>query len=296
MSADGVPVVDLACTTCDLASEVGHALQRFGFFYIANHGIPVELLSEQLEQNRRLFDLPAATKNAMAFNVSLDIGYTGGTGTSQALDANAEVRAADTKEGFMLTNNAFMGEAPVNPKSVRQYLARDPRLDPNDPLAGAELYWPPGLPGYEKVIRSYFAHAYDLNYRLNDLLFSSLQIEANERARLGSVPFCVLKQLRYGPVSAIPTNGSIGTAANGTSDTATNGSIGAGAHADWGALTLLLTDGSPGLQVELDGAWLPVPPRAGMLIVNAGDQIDALTNGHYRSVRPQDSYPRTWPR
>ena len=123
-------------------------------------------------------------------------------------------------------------------------------------------------PGFERVTRDYFAAAYALNYRLNDLLFSSLGIEANERARLGSVPFCVLKQLRYGPGR----------------DTL-KGSIGAGAHADWGSLTILSTDGTPGLQVELDGRWLPVPPKEGMLIVNAGDQIDAFTNGFYRSAK-----------
>ena len=270
-----MPVIDLACATCNLAAEVGQALQRYGFFYVANHGIPAELLSEQLEQNRRIFDLPAKTKEAMVFNVDLDIGYTGGGGTSQSLDPNVGIEAADTKEGFMLTNNFFMGAAPLDPTHPRKFLARDPRLDPNNPLAGAKLHWPPGLPGYEKVIRSYFASAYSLNYRLNDLLFASLDIDPNERARLGSAPFCVLKQLRYGPGKDALTNGS---------------AIGAGAHADWGALTLLLTDGTPGLQVELDGEWLPVPPKLGakgepLIIVNAGDQIDAFTNGHYRSAK-----------
>jgi len=265
-----VPVVDLKCATCDLASEVGQALKRFGFFYVSNHGIPQELLSSQLEQNRRLFDLPDQVKRSMAFNVTLDIGYTGGTGTSQALDPNAGIQAADTKEGFMLTNNAFMGAAALDPTNPRKFLPRHPHLDPKDPLAGATLHWPPGLPGYERVIRSYFASAYELNYRLNDLLFSSLGMDANERNRLGSAPFCVLKQLRYGPGRDALANGS---------------SIGAGAHADWGSLTLLLTDDTPGLQVEMAGEWLPVPPRRGMFIVNAGDQIEALTNGHYRSAK-----------
>ena len=50
---------------------------------------------------------------------------------------------------------------------------------------------------------------------------------------------------------------------------------------------MLATDGTPGLQVELDSTWLPVPPnsKGGLLIVNAGDQIEMLTNGEYRSAR-----------
>ena len=145
------------------------------------------MVSEQLEQNKRIFALPSETKNKLAFNVTLDIGYTGGTGTSQALDPN-KPNASDTKEGFMFTNNAYMDAAPLDPTNARKFLARDPRLDPRDPLAGATLHWPPGLPGFERVTRDYFAAAYDLNYKLNDLLFSSLGIDANERCLLYTSP------------------------------------------------------------------------------------------------------------
>ena len=62
-----VPVIDLKCNTCDLVADVGSALQRFGFFYVANHGIPADLIGQQLELNRKLFALPSETKNKMAF-------------------------------------------------------------------------------------------------------------------------------------------------------------------------------------------------------------------------------------
>ena len=39
------------------------------------------------------------------------------------------------------------------------------------------------------------------------------------------------------------------------------------------------------LCAAVDGTWHPVAPREGCIIVNGGDQIDALTNGHYRSAR-----------
>ena len=247
-----VPVIDLACARCDLASEVDAALRRFGFFYVRSHGVAESLVHEQFEQSRRLFALPDETKRSLVFNATLDIGYTGGSGTAQALDATGRA-AVDTKEGFMLTNNGVMdGSAPRE----------------EDPLAGATLRWPPGLPGYQRTLRRYFAGAYALNRRLNDLLFDALGMDAPTRAALGSAPFAVVKQLRYGPAA-----------------TTANGSIGAGAHADWGSLTVLATDGTPGLQVELDGTWLPVPPKEGCLIVNAGDQIEMLTNGEYRSAR-----------
>ena len=93
----------------------------------------------------------------------------------------------------MLTNNAAMNDEPY--PSGAKYR--------KDPLAGATLHWPPGLPGYARVIRSYFSAAYALNDRLNELLFTSLGIETAERERLSSTPFCVLKQLRYGPAANV---------------------------------------------------------------------------------------------
>jgi len=52
--------------------------------------------------------------------------------------------------------------------------------------------------------------------------------------------------------------------------------LGAGAHSDYGMLTLLRTDGAPGLQVrpEPGGPWHAVPPRPGAFIVNLGDMLE----------------------
>ena len=110
MSAISVPVVDLACDGCDLVAEVGGALQRYGFFYIKNHGVDDKVIADQFTAARRLFALPSPAKQAMVFNATLDIGYTGGTGQAQSLDASKDLSTADTKEGFMLTNNAYMDE------------------------------------------------------------------------------------------------------------------------------------------------------------------------------------------
>ena len=52
---------------------------------------------------------------------------------------------------------------------------------------------------------------------------------------------------------------------------------------DYGLLTLLGTDGTPGLQVNSYGEWLDAPADEDLVICNLGDMLDRLTGGRYRS-------------
>ena len=241
-----VPVIDISQPVATAAPQVASALKRFGFFYAKSHGVPEALMREQFEQSEKFFSLPIESKRELAFVPELDIGYL----TNQALDE--DTGAVDTKEGFMFTNNGVMQPGF--------------KLNQSDPLSGSTALWPP-LAGYELTIRSYVKEVTRVNHVLNRLLFASLGLGDDARLALASQPFTVLKQMRYMP------------GAGQDSD-----SLGAGAHADWGALTILASDGNPGLEVELDGEWLPVPPREGCLIINAGDQIYHWTNAEYRSA------------
>lgn len=57
------------------------------------------------------------------------------------------------------------------------------------------------------------------------------------------------------------------------------GGIGAGAHTDFGAITLLLTDEHSGLQLRLRDKWVDVPPRPDCFVMNIGDLMELWTNG-----------------
>ena len=61
-------------------------------------------------------------------------------------------------------------------------------------------------------------------------------------------------------------------------------------HADGGLFTILANDGEPGLHIcpgkevaPRERVWIPVPPRAGSLVVNLGTNA-ALTPHQHRSV------------
>ncbi|CAN6480539.1 unnamed protein product [Victoria cruziana] len=55
-------------------------------------------------------------------------------------------------------------------------------------------------------------------------------------------------------------------------------------HTDPNALTLLLQDDVPGLQVLRNRKWVRVNPVPKALVINIGDQIQVLSNGVYKSV------------
>jgi len=67
-------------------------------------------------------------------------------------------------------------------------------------------------------------------------------------------------------------------------DAATN-SLRAGAHSDYGTLTILRTDDVSGLEIRQgDGSWAGITPEPDMFVVNLGDSIEQWTNNRWRST------------
>ena len=75
--------------------------------------------------------------------------------------------------------------------------------------------------------------------------------------------------------------------------------LGAGAHTDYGSITLLFQDEVGGLELlRADRTWQQAPPVRGAAVINTGDLMERWTNGRFRStvhrVRPisgsQDRY------
>lgn len=58
----------------------------------------------------------------------------------------------------------------------------------------------------------------------------------------------------------------------------------AGAHSDYGSITLLFQKDIPGLEVFLQDEWISAPLLEDAILVNVGDQLEYWTNGLFKST------------
>ena len=128
--------------------------------------------------------------------------------------------------------------------------------------------WPAELPWLEPVMLAYHRALTALAERLMSGIALSLDMPEDAFAGFGHDPIAILRLLHY-PVQPPLALGK-----------------GAGAHTDFGALTILLQDRVGGLEVYDQAAqdWTPAPPVAGTYVVNLGDMIARWTNDRYRST------------
>lgn len=141
------------------------------------------------------------------------------------------------------------------------------QLDNGHPMNGPNQ-WPP-LEGFKTPIQRYHMAVMDLAERLLAAMALSLGLDEAAFQPFHRQPICTLRLLHY---PARPRR-------------AGSRSFGAGAHTDWGALTLLAQDDTGSLEVlDKDGHWLEVPPQDDAFVVNVGDLLARWTNDRYQST------------
>ena len=253
--ATHLPLIDLSGAFSErlevrreVAWEVHKACREAGFFYVKNHRVPQSLIDEQFVWTTRFFDLPDETKRALHMrNSRSKAGYepTGG----QTLD---EQSPPDLKESYYCS-----AELPADHPYVRAGLRN----------YGANQ-WPDDLAGFREQMLAYYDAMRSLGTRMMSLIALSLALPESYFASLYDAPVSSVRLIKYPPQP----------------HDARFNQLGAGAHTDWGGITLLLQDDLGGLEVEnADGEWLQATPITGTFVVNLGDMIARWSNGLYHS-------------
>ncbi|PLX36332.1 MAG: isopenicillin N synthase family oxygenase [Hyphomicrobiales bacterium] len=249
-----IDVADLSSSDPEKRKAVGRQIRAAcvssGFLYCVGHGIPQGLREAAFAEVRNFFEQPLETKMRVDKAKSFcNRGYE--TLGGQTLQPGAK---PDLKEGYYIGLELSDDDQRV--------VARRFNRGPNQ--------WPADLPGFKPVMNAWFAALLDLSERLMRGIALSLDLEEDHFAGFCRDPLAILRLLHYPPHPPA----------------ADEGLLGAGAHTDFGGLTLLAQDDSGGLQVwdNDNEVWLDAPPIPGAFVVNLGDMIARWTNDRYRST------------
>ncbi|MCJ1291609.1 2-oxoglutarate-dependent dioxygenase mpl2 [Xylographa carneopallida] len=258
-----IPSVDITPYLADPASpaaqtviaDIRTACLSTGFFQLLGHGVPADLQARVFAGVAKFFALPQPAKRAI--RATKDTGFRGyDLLASQSYEADV---LADLKEGF------FMGAdlAPTHPHVRAKRFFAAPNVWPPEELLPANEFREPLERYYEAMLR--------LCGTVLDLLAATLPYGPGifDDFR-GPEPACPQRLLHYPPTPP---------------QALAKRQLGASAHTDFSAVTLLLQDEHEGLEV-LDretGMWVLVPPNPDAYVVNLGDMMKVFTRGVYQS-------------
>ncbi|MDJ0824223.1 MAG: 2-oxoglutarate and iron-dependent oxygenase domain-containing protein [Rhodobacter sp.] len=245
-----IPVLDWRRFDTDrpgFVADLGAACRGPGFFLLSHHTVPKDLRIRVFEMANAFFSLPDSEKAKISI---LNTPHYRGWGKEgdESLDETSSL--VDRKETF---NIGY--DLPTD----------DPRVIAGEPFRGVNQW--PDLPGFRETLLAYYDAALALGKVLHRAFAHDLGLPEDHFAHAFDEPLAALRMLHYPP----------GTGAKNE--------IGAGAHTDYGAITLLMTDGEPGLQVKPRGGdWIDVPHVDDAYVVNIGDCLMRWTNDIYVST------------
>lgn len=261
--AIALPIIDLAQARNspeDLAATVAQIAasnRKWGFFYVVNHGIPAQVPAEQLGWAEHFFALPdAETTTVDLRQLPVERGYE--PMASQMLQDGAQ---PDQKEGFSFGREPAAGEdANVAPSEFEC---------PNQ--------WPGSFAGFDGAairaqMETYRKTMGELGARLCGLLAEAFDLGPNHFADALADLSIFVRLLHY-PPSQTPER--VG---------APTDHLGCGAHTDRGLITILLQDDCDSLEILAGGEWIEATPIEGPFIVNLGDMVVRMTQGHFAST------------
>src|SRR5258706_6673778 len=231
---DRIPLIDFApflkgapAERRAVALKMGEACRNIGFFYLTGHGIPRSMVEGVFAEARRFFALPADRKKEIAIEKSpCHRGYFSLGGEN--LDPKQQVEAGDFKEGI---------------KIGRDLPLDHPLVKAGTPLHGPDQ-WPRGLPGWHETMQGYYDAMVNLGREVMHAFALALELPEDHFDRWLTGPMATL-----GPLHYPPQEGRI-----------SDERLGAGAHTDFGCLTILAQDPVGGLQARNSaGEWIDAP-------------------------------------
>ncbi|MEP4485598.1 MAG: 2OG-Fe(II) oxygenase family protein [Halioglobus sp.] len=163
-------------------------------------------------------------------------------------------------------------ELTKNKRDWKEVLDIGPAIN-EGPLKGAIPQWP-SSPDVRSTLSLLADKMHQTALSLVNEIATSLnaQIELDEAFKNHSS----FLRLNFYPPCANPTSDSSGFLP-------VDGELGISHHTDAGAVTILIQDGMPGLQIYHNGHWVDAKSERGTVLVNIGDIVQVWSNGYYQA-------------
>ena len=257
-STEEIPILDIAPALsgetgglASVARRLRHISETVGFFYLAGHGVPQDLVDAVFAQSRRFHALPAEVKARVPhrFTDSFQSGYV----------APATPRSKTAKVDII--ENA-------KPNLVAKFLVTR-ELPASHPRYKPINVWPDDLAGFRETVSAYHDAIGTLARRFLPIWATALDMPADYFAPFFAEPHLTLSLLNYPPQRQIGDR-----------------QYGAAPHTDNSFMTFLAQSNVPGLAVRMpSGHWRLVEDIPGTFLVNTGNVIMRWTNDRFLSTK-----------
>lgn len=249
-----IPILDLARYRAGepgaleaLGTQLRHALEDVGFYFIVNHGVSPSLIADTFEAARRFHDQPEAAKLALRINEH-NVGYL-------------PFKSSVTRHSKLNANN--------KPNLVEAFFVKR-ELPPGHPdlASGTPFRAPnrwPDVAGFRETTMAYCAALEQLGMSLLPLYAVALGLAPDWFDSAFTEPMYTLRLAHYPPHDVVQDN-----------------EFGLAPHSDTSFMTLLAQNDIPGLSIRLpNGHWLDAPGLPGSFLVNGGDLLRRWTNERF---------------
>ena len=257
-----IPVIDLAAALggsparrLEVARQIEAACTDIGFFTIRGHGVPLAMIEALRGHARHFFNLPIEQKlRAQPEDPAVPRGYRA-LGFDALSRGNAGQAPGDLKEYYHFGREHWPDEPYYTGDEGRRYFI------PNR--------WPDEPQGFAQAAAAYYAQMERLTGEMMSLVALALGLDEAFFADKIDRHITAMR-INFYPAQAQPPQ---------------PGQLRAGAHTDYGLLTILNGENTAGgLQVQTrQGDWLQVETAPDTFVVNIGDLLMRWTNDRWKS-------------
>jgi isopenicillin N synthase-like dioxygenase len=251
-----IPVIDLHDPRA--VALIARACEQTGFLVVTDHDVDQEVIGTAWAAATKFFDLPSVDKMTVAMAYpGYPYGYAPLQGERLAASLGSDT-PPDLKETFSM-----------GPIDVPAHVVARQMVDPAEAFVYEPTPWPPTLPEFRPAMEAYYTAMADFVARVMTLFAAALQLPGDFFEPRIDRHTSALRVLNYPALIETPQPGQLR----------------AGAHTDYGTVTVLCADDAPGgLEVLVEECWTAVPLVAGSLIINLGDAMARWTNDRWHST------------